>query len=194
MTTKWHNSPKGPSVCKASKGKCPFGGEEAHYAEQETAMTVYQEEQEREFGLIPKKKSHLPWSENNPHKWKSYSSYNPVGEEDGKTWVRPSGLDPNKAEFYSKISSTDGVFHIISKGVIDLNDKKKINEKEVEKFYGVKRKDDPVTYMNNVISYYGGDNFDDDPVYLNGRRVDDIEYEIDKVQMKYEIPFDEDNK
>ena len=194
MTTKWHNGPKGPSVCKAIKGKCPFGGEESHYGEQETAMTVYQEAQEKEFGLIPQKKSHLPWSENNPHKWEAYSSNNPDGEEDGKTWVRPSGLDPNKAEFYSKTSSTDGSFHIITKGIIALNDKKKINQKEIEQFYSVKRKDDPVTYMNNVISYYGGDKFDDDPVYLNARRVDDIEYELDKVQMKYEIPFDEDNK
>ena len=192
MTTKWHNGAKGPAICKAKEGNCPFGGKESHYESEDKAMTVYQETQEKEFGLIPEnKKSHLPWSENNPHKWEAYSSYSPDGEEDGKTWVRTSGLDPNKAEFYSKTSSTDGSFHIISKGVIDLNDTKKINQKEVEQFYGVKRKDDPVIYMNNVVSYYGGDKFDDDPVYLNARRVKDIEYELDKVQMKYEIPFDD---
>lgn len=51
--TKWHNGPKGPSICKATKGKCPFGGADSHFDSKEDAQKMFESQSEQTYGLLP---------------------------------------------------------------------------------------------------------------------------------------------
>lgn len=177
---KWHNGPNGPGACKATKRGCPYGGEDKHYDSKEEAMKAYDLENEAEFGMIPK-------LEENKNKWNTIRHYDPKGEMDEETTVRKTN-DKNVFEFYSRIMSVDKMSHIISKGTVDLRDKR-INKKAVEEMYGTKFKDAPEVFVNNVISYYGGTEFDNDPVYLNARK-QNIDYEVNKIKGTLGVPKD----
>lgn len=50
---KWHNGPNGPGICKATKGKCPFGEASQHYDSKEKALEIYNSEMENKFGMLP---------------------------------------------------------------------------------------------------------------------------------------------
>lgn len=51
---KYHITPKGlPHICKAEKGRCPFGGMDDHYDSMEDAQAAINSKMENEFGLLP---------------------------------------------------------------------------------------------------------------------------------------------
>lgn len=174
---------------------CPYGVPSKNFNSKEETMNKQHENNEKEFGLIPTEDNQAvnkgPWPLGNPNEWESTSAYSYEGVKDEEIFVRPAADDKNKIEFFARVASVDGSSHIISKGTVDLKDKK-VKKTEVEKFYGVKQKEDPVRFMQNVISYYGGDNFDNDPIYLNARRSENIAKDIEKVYKDYGIPTSED--
>lgn len=51
--SKWHNGPKGPSVCRAVKGKCPFGGADSHFDSKDDAQKAFESQSEQTYGLLP---------------------------------------------------------------------------------------------------------------------------------------------
>lgn len=51
--TKYHNGPNGPGICRAKKGNCPFGGDEAHYDSLSEATKAHQEDCEKKYGILP---------------------------------------------------------------------------------------------------------------------------------------------
>lgn len=54
MTQKYHINKKGvPSLCKATKGKCPFGGENSHYDSFAEAFAVEEAARSLENGILP---------------------------------------------------------------------------------------------------------------------------------------------
>lgn len=55
MTT-YHINGKGvPSICRAVKGRCPFGNSDSHYDSKEEAQKAADKQMEQEFGIIHKK-------------------------------------------------------------------------------------------------------------------------------------------
>lgn len=53
MGNKYHVNSKGvPAVCKATKGKCPFGGADSHYDSIEVAQKAADEKNKKEFELF----------------------------------------------------------------------------------------------------------------------------------------------
>lgn len=51
--SKFHINSKGiASPCRATKGKCPFGGENEHYSSKEEAQSAAERNNEKEYGLI----------------------------------------------------------------------------------------------------------------------------------------------
>ena len=62
---KYHINSKGvPATCRATKGNCPFGGAESHYATKEEAQKMADEVNSREFGLLPDSSLNLSPSAN----------------------------------------------------------------------------------------------------------------------------------
>lgn len=54
MTQKFHINKRGiPSLCRAVKGKCPFGGERSHYNSLEEAIAAEKDIQTIENGILP---------------------------------------------------------------------------------------------------------------------------------------------
>lgn len=52
--TKYHINDKGqPSVCRATKGNCPFGGPETHFKSQADAQIEVDKRNEAEYSLLP---------------------------------------------------------------------------------------------------------------------------------------------
>lgn len=52
--SKFHINSKGvPAPCKATKGNCPFGGEENHYNNKEEAQIAADKTNQANFGIIP---------------------------------------------------------------------------------------------------------------------------------------------
>jgi hypothetical protein len=51
MAQRYHIKPDGTvGVCKAEKGRCPYGGEESHYDSPEKAYEAFQNRMEQEYG------------------------------------------------------------------------------------------------------------------------------------------------
>lgn len=50
---KWHNGKNGPSPCRATKGRCPFGGDESHFEHKEDAQKAFDKENEASYGILP---------------------------------------------------------------------------------------------------------------------------------------------
>lgn len=63
MTVKYHINSKGvPAICRAQKGKCPFGGSESHFATLEEAQSAADNKNKEDFGIlnnVPKEKKEL---------------------------------------------------------------------------------------------------------------------------------------
>lgn len=53
MSVKYHINSKGlPAICRAQKGKCPFGGSESHYPTLEEAQSAADEKNKEKFGIF----------------------------------------------------------------------------------------------------------------------------------------------
>jgi hypothetical protein len=57
---KFHIKPDGtPALCKATKGKCPYGGEESHYNSKEEAYEAFQNKMENKEIVKPENQVYL---------------------------------------------------------------------------------------------------------------------------------------
>lgn len=50
--SKWHNGPKGPGICRAKTGKCPYGGQSEHYDSKDDAQKEYNKSNESQYGIL----------------------------------------------------------------------------------------------------------------------------------------------
>ena len=55
---KFHINKHGvPAPCKATKGNCPYGGDDSHYKSQEEAQIAIDQVNEEKYGVMPEMKA-----------------------------------------------------------------------------------------------------------------------------------------
>lgn len=172
---KYHITPKGlPHICKAEKGRCPFGGSDSHYDSMEEAQAAVDSQMKNQFGLLPGNSPENGVSENKPEvnipKGKEVGRKYPVvfgefadGSYDSEemTYKASRMYKGKRIDLYN---TPEGYAHVTTEypnGKIDWDFEEEINEKfgygsdydwrEEEKAF--KQKQNEINLAADTVSY-----------------------------------------